>query len=314
MVVPESITLDPDFEEILREVAADPDSSLLRVPRPKLIRGLFDRGEPVGAHEPGLTQAERHLVLVHRNELAWLLRQACLIKLVEGPRNKLFVSRHLSAHREVRLMSFVALEERLAAERETAGSVPGGDSALDLLTAWVKNSTGDVPSVSRLAAASFRLQHTDEARVMAVSELANGSEQRSALLVLGDVLAGHPSESVRESAWSHVGFAYSKLLDFPKAQRAYQQLCQLNEQIPMGWMGRLLMSLQMGDAGGARTSADGLDIATTSHLDVVTEWTTCLLTRRAFGEWSPTREARSLSYALCDSFGEPSRRLTHALR
>jgi hypothetical protein len=133
MTSSEFITLDPEFEEVLREVAADPDSSLLRVPRPKRIRSLFDRGSAVGALEPGLTRAEQHLLQVHRNELAWLLRQACLVKLVEGPKSRLYVSRYITAERQVELMRPSTMRSQLDLERGTAAGAKDEAPAIALL-------------------------------------------------------------------------------------------------------------------------------------------------------------------------------------
>lgn len=68
--------LDPEVEAILREVAQDPDSVLLRVDRPKELRVLVAGGDTIVRGKTGLSKAEKQLLEVHRDEAAYLLRLA----------------------------------------------------------------------------------------------------------------------------------------------------------------------------------------------------------------------------------------------
>jgi hypothetical protein len=66
----EPILLDPRAEEILRDIAADPNSCLLRLQPDDLARSLR-RGElPDRAGTTGLPRAERELLRAHRAEVA----------------------------------------------------------------------------------------------------------------------------------------------------------------------------------------------------------------------------------------------------
>lgn len=69
--------MEPELEELLQTIAADPRSSLLRVDRPTILRGLFDRDPMVRESCTQLTSAERQLLRVHRHELGRLLHGAC---------------------------------------------------------------------------------------------------------------------------------------------------------------------------------------------------------------------------------------------
>src|SRR5262245_29595941 len=83
------LPLDPAIEELLRDIAQDPDACLLRVPRPKALSALA-RGESIEVSGmTGLTHAERELVRVHRDEIAYLLRTLCARLLIERPKTGL---------------------------------------------------------------------------------------------------------------------------------------------------------------------------------------------------------------------------------
>ena len=73
----EAITFDPMLEELLREVATDPNSCLLRRPRKRAYRALYTTTEAVSEKSTWLTLPERHLVQYYREEVAWLLHQLC---------------------------------------------------------------------------------------------------------------------------------------------------------------------------------------------------------------------------------------------
>src|SRR5436189_4868215 len=103
--MPESLAFDPELEELLREIAADPGSRLLRMPRSTRPRDLLAIPEPVTRARAGLSVAERHLIEVHRDELAHLLRRACLIRFFSDPRKNMYLNRCKTAHETTQLES-----------------------------------------------------------------------------------------------------------------------------------------------------------------------------------------------------------------
>lgn len=70
--------LSPELEEVLRDVAVDPQARLLRVSPRAVALGLRTWREEASPAQAGLTGAERELLAVHRAELAWVLREAGL--------------------------------------------------------------------------------------------------------------------------------------------------------------------------------------------------------------------------------------------
>lgn len=305
----EFITLDPELEAILREVAADPDSPLLRVTRPQRIRGLFERGGKVSERSALLGKAERHLVQVYRDEVAWLLRQAALVKLLEGPRGRLYASRYCRGGGEYPLLKPREFRDR-AQETAAARSVlDDGSSLLELINLCADDPLGEEPTAADLAAASLRLQPTDEARVLAGIDFAHRDSPWTALRVMGDVLASDPLPGVAASVWSCIGFVYSRWHEYGRSRRAYAKHCSLDPEGIPAWMFRLCMSLQTGDTSEALQSAQSInDLAPRGRLHV-DRFVRSLAKRRRSGEWTPTTDALRLVPIIRDRIGDAAGRI-----
>ena len=78
--------LHPEVEHLLAEIAADPNSSLLRIPRAKVLPELFRPPDPIRQSAHFMTSAERHLLAVHREEVAHWLRVGLVFARTQGKR------------------------------------------------------------------------------------------------------------------------------------------------------------------------------------------------------------------------------------
>lgn len=85
-------TLDPRTEELLREVAADPSSCLLRVPRREVEEALTRTDYRGLSSTVGLSLAERELLRTARAELAYWLNVVCFRRLTEDEETRTFTS------------------------------------------------------------------------------------------------------------------------------------------------------------------------------------------------------------------------------
>src|SRR6187402_2355764 len=167
-------TLDPEVEHILQEVARDPRSSLLRVERPKIMRGLFEREPSVGVATAGLTSAERHLVQTRRAETAYALRVMCLHAIITDPRSKNLISRQAAAG-EKELGRLLSNFRRAWAASETDHLRDLGADA-DVGRKAVAGRLDAIPDVLRLTAVAQRLEPTNFERVYAANWLQLGSQ------------------------------------------------------------------------------------------------------------------------------------------
>lgn len=90
--------MTPEAEELLREIAADPKSSLMRIPRRGRGRAskLVELSGRSFGKAPGRSRspAERRLAEVQRSEVARVLRETCSSRFVSDPATKLTVNNH----------------------------------------------------------------------------------------------------------------------------------------------------------------------------------------------------------------------------
>jgi hypothetical protein len=312
--MPEFITIDPELEVLLRELAADPESSLLRIPRPKHIRSLFDHGDAVGSREPALSRLEQHLLQVYRSELALLLRQACLFKLVEGHTSKHFVSKYVSIDRHVDVCPPSCLQKDVEVRCTQLGhSSEPFSTGLALLQSCVRAPLDTEPTVSALAAAAFRLERTDDSRLLATSELVQGPNPRGALLLLAEVLSSHPAVSTASSAWTQVGLAFSKLAEYTRSHEAYAHLSNIDNAHLVAWLSRLVLGYQCGNRDDIRYIAGALtDPALLTH-PAVLHFVVSSKHLRSVGEWSPTPAARTILADPPVRYGELMRMVVDVL-
>lgn len=308
----EPTLLDPDFEALLRDVAADPRSSLLRVERPRMLPELFDTHASITSQKAGLTSAERHLVQVHRGEVAWLLRQACLIKLIEGPRHRRYVSPYSGPGKKVQLLSGTDMARNVR-EREECSDDLECLSALELLNRCVADRAGEEPEVSELATASLRLEGSDQARLMVGLDLTNGGAPRSALRVLAHFVEGSlPDEQIAIS-FEYVGRAFTSIEATREAFNAYKHSTDTRAARVWSHFSRLVFSLQLGMKSEALLADDQLSDRV-SHQDPAVDWYVRVLSEQRRGnEWHPTVAGAHLATELQESLSSVGRKIANAL-
>ena len=210
------LQLDSAVEDLLREIASDPESRLLRVARPRDFEILFDRAPAVTVATAGITKAERHLLCAHRGELAWVLREACRTRLLRDPALDPWVGRYDTVDRRSESYD-VAAWKRLA-ERgfRHDSSDPLVSEGIHLLEHCVRPEFHRL-DIAQLAVASFRLEPTDQARIYVGLDLALRSQLAMSKRTLQEVLRGEPSVRNNASAWHNLALTLSLEGDFVNA-------------------------------------------------------------------------------------------------
>jgi hypothetical protein len=309
----DTLLFDPEFEAILRDVAADPRSSLLRVKRPHKLGELFDAYSPISAHATGLTSAERHLVQVHRNEVAWLLRQACLIKLIEGPTSRQFVSRYTAPGKEVRLLASAEMEQRVREQREQAEGPDECADGLELVSRCVAHQFGEMPSIAELATAAFRFESTGQVRLIVGLDLALRSEPRGSLSLMRHLLMHEPTGRDAVRAWEYVALSLAELGDLVGAHDSLKQAAGLGVSGALNCLPRFVLELQMGMKNEVLESSREMDGLLSANEPVVDWFVQALADRRQRREWIPTSDGARLALTLCDRLGQVGRRVANVL-
>lgn len=306
----EFITLDPEFEEILRKVASDPGSALLRVPRPQRIRGLFERVQPASALSTSWTKSERHLLQVYRAELADLLRQACRVKLLDPSRSRWRNNhpRGTPDQRRVRASELARGVARSGVEPLESEEIR---SARALLEECVADFEGLEPSVADLAEASLRLEPRDEARVLAALDYSQREMPRAAIQILERVIADLPRPEILMCAWNNLGTAWSLLGETGKAFHSHAEACSIVVDRAELWMNRLLLGIQLGLVEDVRRSARTLDDLISDDDPLIEGYAADKAEQRRTGVWTPSRESLELRIGSKLGTGSASRRIAN---
>ncbi len=202
------ITLEPEVEEILREVARRPGSALLRVPRKDVARTVLERDTLLHARTAGLSSAERHLVQVYREELAFALRQAAYYQLAEGTESRNVVIDRVLVSRRDDIPSVRKVRATVSEALGEPARSAGDEDAIELLERCVGADAGGLPGAGELAAASHRLVPTNQARIYVGVDFRARGEWRSALGCLTAVLQVEGSIEHRRAAWLDITDVY----------------------------------------------------------------------------------------------------------
>ncbi len=305
----EPMLLDPEVEELLREVAADPDSALLRVPREKAVRTLYEDVAAAGPVTSGLSAAELEILRVHRLELAWLLRQACVTKLVNGVNTRSFVGSYLTA--KTRVTSVMPSE--MPDTTHPATWAQASDSAwlrgCRLLEDAIAGPARDVPTILDLALAAHRLEPSHDSRVLASQYLALAHSSRSAIAALRPVLASVAGSRISVCAWTTLGLARNKQGQLVEAHLAYRSAAHADEGMPIPWLDYLALSFQVGKAEAVMHAARHLEGLIAPDHELLYWFVESRRQRRAEGEWAPTIAAVDTWNILRNQIGPVGRRV-----
>lgn len=214
--------LSQDAEEVLREIAGDPHSVLLRVPREQVTRGLFEDTSPFGSMTAGLSSAERELVRTHRDEVAYLLRLACWIQITKRSEERIFNYEYHTPDALKDADELARSWNRRALERAPDAIEAQADSSIMragrlLLEACTPFERPEWASIDELASASHRLVPRDETRIYAAQTMPFRGMARAAISIYRRVLEGAPLADVKTLAWTNGGFCYDVLGEYERA-------------------------------------------------------------------------------------------------
>ena len=299
--MPDPLRLPPELEELVRELARDPRSSLLRVQRPPLVRGVLERGSQPTT---GLSAAEKELAGVHRTELAALLREACVMRLVEPPEADCVVGREVDVSRRVEVPRVADWRGRA---RHALDALDEGLPGADLIDLCVKEN-GERPSAAQLAAASLRLAPHDSARIYVGVDLVMRDEPRTAIRVLENVLAGAPSPLHASNAWENIGWALLETDRPAEALDAYRRAACAGAPRSTPLMNAFHVAVLLGETDEALRLGAELDELITAEHPSVAPFVAGVRQRRSEGYWAPTAVSTACLRRIADRLGPVARR------
>ena len=215
--------VDPDLEQVLVDLEADPQAGLFLAEPRKLIRGLQDGSLLVRPSRTGLSAAERELLKTHRHELAWFLREAWLREFIDHPSSLQATIRFSVSSRED--LRKLWETRRKMMPQEVRSSLEAG-----LLHSYL-HPTGEpsLPTKTSLIWASLMVEDRPHARVFLGMDHLFSDQPLAALRILSEVARGPASSLLRAQAESFAGVAFLSLERPDKALLCYLQAYHLTK-------------------------------------------------------------------------------------
>ncbi len=224
--------LDPRTEELLREVALNPDSCLLRAPRREL-RDALERADYLGlSTQVGLSSAERELLRTARAEVAYWLNVMCFKRLTDDESTRRHCTRLIEGDREYIPPSLDATRAGLAGAIESARDFRVLDAPIEVvLERLIVGDSVQRADVRDLAAASLRLHPTYQARHYAVQATQFLSDKRLSLQLARQLVQLSRGSLERAYAEAQLGQALFRAGDAQSSCERYQFAAELAPEL-----------------------------------------------------------------------------------
>jgi len=304
----EMITLSAEVEEVLRDVARRPGSGLLRVPRKDVARTVLERGAVAHARAAGMSAAERHLVQAHREEVAFVLRQAAHLMICEDAIIGAFAVNRavpelrapLAAHHEMRIAASGLVQSNDIKVRDC-----GATEILELL---LRGELGQWPSLGQIAASAHRLVPTQSSRLNAALHARVSGEFAQSRLIFGEILAIGGSSAVMGMAWTNLSDVYLAVRDSSSGLRAARRATELLPQDLAPRLNHLLCAMSVEDIAGATAMLIQL-----ARVPLTAEMSSCLRARRPWRNSAVQVRSRALFGDIARDAGPLAEEWVHAL-
>ncbi len=306
-----SLPIPEELEALLREAATDPRSTLLRVERPRRVLGLFERQSSVPATVAGLSLVERHLLDVYRDELADLLRRACLVRLFSEPAIRPFVHRSKSAAEDFEIESQATWSRRARVSLGPLDQEGRRLEGLDLIErcAQASDTLGHC-SITQLARASQRLQPTDWAEAWVAFDLVLHGQHEVTARLVPQILAAGARPSVAAACLEYLGLAESMRGDPVASMHAYRSAFHRDQERATPLVGWMHMAIRAGQAADAERAGRILDELVREALPGLLELFENYGAQKRAGFFLPTREGVRIAKDLSKRVGPLARRVT----
>ena len=225
--------IDPEVLALLRDGNADSEVPLLVARSLSDLRGYEEFRQPKAVIKK--EKVKRHLLQVHREEVAWLLRQASGIAMQRHPQSMLATYANTDEH--FVLPDEDSLRKRAAGLRDVANGL--GANEVDALRGLLGLMPIAFSSASRLAEASLDLLPRDDTRLYLALALIHEQNHQPAFGLLKDVLDRNQYGMDAAMAWTNLATLYHQEGAFGEAQDAARNATEIADQLPalVNWLG-----------------------------------------------------------------------------
>ena len=302
---------EPEVEELLRELAADPTSTLLRVPRKGIVPTLFDKHTMVSPRAAGLSSAERHLLQVYREDVALLLREAYYLYLQQGEPFGPALVWDVVQDRRFRLPTVEEWRRRAERALERPQEGDGAPEAHDVLALCVRESPVAMPSPVQLAVASLRLVPANQARIYVACDLQQSGMVEAGVRGFADILSQCSSSFHRSYCLQNMALAYEDMGDLDLASQLLAEASSIDESRSDPVMNWLFVSIQRMDTRSALDAARRIDRTLTPDHGALVDFVRLMLKSRMLGWWNPNKGVPAFISRIADRLGPASRSIAH---
>ncbi|MCP3917672.1 MAG: hypothetical protein GY711_19175 [bacterium] len=241
--------LSEELQEVLRDVAQDPRSTLFRVSGNELP------DEPVSEWSAGWTVAERELLRVYREEVGLLLRDVMRFELRRSERGRNLFRFPSLPHYASATVKEPSLLRRASAYRDLYGADDLPPAVSDVMESLATEPTGK-SRVSRVGAAASSLADNDSTAILhAMCQVSEGLSDRQTIERLRSVAECSQSQYYKAMAWSNIGLVNESLRQPTEAWRAYRRASALWPEATfyrVCWLGNALLACDDSASQAAR--------------------------------------------------------------
>ncbi len=199
-------TLDPAIEEVLRDIAKNPKSKLFAFEPRALVAGLSEESISANASEAGFASAERHLLQVHRADVAALLIARYRERLLADDDHRC-IDVHPSA--EVGQLDR-RTRDLVDAFRRREFTLESADNSIATLLAC--GNTRAEPTLAResILFAAMRLEDSPTTRTFLTLEHLSRGRHPLVIRTARQVIDSRPAAQVRHVAYEAIALALSE--------------------------------------------------------------------------------------------------------
>lgn len=304
-----ALSFGPEVAELVREIAARPDSVLFRAAPDAYASMDADIVRPT---DTGLSSAERHLLAVYREEAAFALRDLAWSRLANHTSNgdRLILTHTVSTSAPPPQPARAASEASRVL-RETPHDLLT-DESRELLGAGVRAQQATLRHVVQLCAASQRIAPTWNARMMTAQSLLFEGRGHAALATATRALRSATNSQADGITWHLIAEITARGDNVRYTQAALRHSMQAHPQFLSCHVATIWTSIRQDAAEAAETGcralADLIDRAPQAIDEQVHHFESLAATKRA----SLTPESDRLMRRLVDR-SPLAGRLFHAL-
>jgi len=265
------IQLRPEVMELVREIAQRPDSVLLRVkPGAEMCALREDRSWLTGS-ESSLSRAERHLVEVYREEVAYALRAAAWLLIATSPEGVVRVTRGIGPSRTIPVPTareVAALASKGLIARKMDGQADATSASLQAIASpeailW--------PRPEVLCVLAHRLVPSCNGRILAGIAYALASRPEAARTSFSSGLEFATSVELAAAAWQGIAGLEEQRDQWLRARLAAHRARTLHPGLASAWIIELWCSIRLGEIEPALFAAAALEEIAAQDLSSVAE-------------------------------------------